>query len=148
MGIIGLCEEAAYYGVALVLVGTIGLVFYSTALGFSEIAEAGALRTTITILERVLLIFILVRQLEARPFFAADLSHARPAPPSGTGMATGPRPTMLAALDVPSTPGAGRPFSRRHGLRSVARRDARLPRSVSLPQSVPGAGHTRSAPRV
>lgn len=60
---IGFCEEAAYYGVALVLVGTIGLVFYSTALGFSEIAEAGALRTTFTILERVLLIFILAELL-------------------------------------------------------------------------------------
>jgi uncharacterized membrane protein (DUF373 family) len=60
---IGFCEEAAYYGVALVLVGTIGLVFYSTALGFSDIAEVGTLQTAFAVLERVLLIFILAELL-------------------------------------------------------------------------------------
>lgn len=48
---------------ALVLIGTIGLVFYSTALVFSDTVEAGTLQTAFTVLERVLLIFIFAELL-------------------------------------------------------------------------------------
>lgn len=60
---IELAERLVYYGAAAFLLGTIGLLFFSTASIVVEIGEVGALDTSLEILDRVLLIFIFTELL-------------------------------------------------------------------------------------
>lgn len=78
-------ERIVYYGAALFLLITIGLLFFSTIVSLLEVAEVGALDTAFIILDRVLLIFIFVellntigiivreREIVAEPFILIGL---------------------------------------------------------------------------
>lgn len=52
-----------YYGAALALFLTVGLLFYSAVEGMLRVAEQGVLETALLVLDRVLLIFIFVELL-------------------------------------------------------------------------------------
>ncbi|MGB3635658.1 MAG: phosphate-starvation-inducible PsiE family protein [Rubrobacteraceae bacterium] len=56
-------ERIVYYGAAIVLLGTIGLVFFSAIETFLEIAEIGALQVSLEVLDKVLLVFIFAELL-------------------------------------------------------------------------------------
>ncbi len=62
-GYIELAERLVYYGAAVFLLGTIGLLFFSTASIVVEIGEVGPLDTSLEVLDRVLLIFIFTELL-------------------------------------------------------------------------------------
>ncbi len=56
-------ENVVYYGAALFLLATIGVLFVSTGADLLAVREQGALQTALTVLGRVLLIFIFVELL-------------------------------------------------------------------------------------
>lgn len=56
-------ERVVYYGAALFLLGTIGLIFFSAGKSFLEIAEIGALQVSLEVLDKILLIFIFAELL-------------------------------------------------------------------------------------
>lgn len=56
-------ERAVYFGVAVALLLTVGMLFFSAAASLQHVVDRGALETSLTILDRVLLIFILVELL-------------------------------------------------------------------------------------
>lgn len=58
-----LAGRAVYYAAAVLLVVTIALLFVSVVFALLEAPEAGLLDTSLTILDRVLLIFIFVELL-------------------------------------------------------------------------------------
>lgn len=62
-GIVELAERVAYYGAALFLLVTIGLVFVSAVTSLLKIAELGLLGAALEILDKVLLIFIFTELL-------------------------------------------------------------------------------------
>lgn len=62
-GLINLAERFVYYGAALFLLATIGLLFFSAVEGFLKIGETGALNTALGVLDKVLLIFIFAELL-------------------------------------------------------------------------------------
>jgi hypothetical protein len=53
-------EKVTYYGAALALLVTVGMLFVSVGASLLAVLEAGPLETALTILDRVLLIFIFV----------------------------------------------------------------------------------------
>ncbi len=56
-------ENVVYYGASLFLLATIGVLFVSTGADLLAVREEGTLRTTLTVLGRVILIFIFVELL-------------------------------------------------------------------------------------
>lgn len=56
-------ERIVYYGAALFLLGTIGLIFFSAAESFLRITEIDALQVSLEVLDKVLLIFIFAELL-------------------------------------------------------------------------------------
>jgi uncharacterized membrane protein (DUF373 family) len=56
-------ERVVYYGAALFLLGTIGLIFYSAGATFLEITDIGALQVSLEVLDKILLIFIFAELL-------------------------------------------------------------------------------------
>ncbi len=61
--IIDFAERIVYFGAALFLLVTIGIVFFSAVTTFLEAAERGTLETALEILDRILLIFIFAELL-------------------------------------------------------------------------------------
>jgi uncharacterized membrane protein (DUF373 family) len=61
--LIDFSERVVYYGVALVLILALGTLFYSTAVAILGVVEEGTLSTSLTVLDRMLLIFIFVELL-------------------------------------------------------------------------------------
>ena len=61
--IIRLCERAVHYGVALVLIVALGMLFYATAVTVLDVIEAGVLPTALIVLDQILLIFIFAELL-------------------------------------------------------------------------------------
>ena len=53
-------EKVVYYGAALALLVTVGMLFFSVGTSLLAVFEAGPLETALVILDRVLLIFIFV----------------------------------------------------------------------------------------
>ncbi len=62
--ILNYAEKVVYYGAAFALLVTIVMLFVSVGTALLAIFEAGPLDTALTVLERVLLIFIFVEQLQ------------------------------------------------------------------------------------
>lgn len=60
---VNLAERVVYYGAALFLLITVGMVFYSAVIGLLSVAEVGALDTALEVLDRVLLVFIFAELL-------------------------------------------------------------------------------------
>ena len=58
--ILNYSERVVYYGAALALLVTVGMLFVSVGTILLTVFEAGPLETALTILDRVLLIFIFV----------------------------------------------------------------------------------------
>ncbi|MDP8949292.1 MAG: hypothetical protein M3N00_03480 [Actinomycetota bacterium] len=56
-------ENVVYYGAYLYLLATIGVLFVSTGANLLAVREEGTLRTALTVLDRVILIFIFVELL-------------------------------------------------------------------------------------
>lgn len=56
-------ESVIYYGAALFLLGTIGLLFFSAVESFLQITQIGALQVSLEVLDKVLLIFIFTELL-------------------------------------------------------------------------------------
>jgi uncharacterized membrane protein (DUF373 family) len=65
-------EKAIYYGAALALLVTVGMLFVSVVASLLEVLEAGPLETALTILDRVLLIFIFVELLNTIEIFVRE----------------------------------------------------------------------------
>lgn len=65
-------ENVVYYGAALALLVTVGMLFVSVAAIMSGIFEAGPLQTALTVLDRVLLIFIFVELLNTIQIFVRE----------------------------------------------------------------------------
>ena len=53
-------EKAIYYGAAFALLVTVGMLFVAVVASLLAVLETGPLETALTILDRVLLIFIFV----------------------------------------------------------------------------------------
>lgn len=82
---VSLAERVIYYGAAVLLIGAIALLFFSTASAFFEVGRSGLLGVTLVVLDRVLLIFIFVellntigvvireREIVAEPFILIGL---------------------------------------------------------------------------
>jgi uncharacterized membrane protein (DUF373 family) len=82
---IDLAERGAYYGVALFLLATIIMVFFSAAISLTEVLELGPLEAALEVLDKVLLIFIFAellgtistivreREVTAEPFLLIGL---------------------------------------------------------------------------
>jgi hypothetical protein len=62
--ILNSAEKVVYYGAAFVLLVTIEMLFVSAGTALLAVFETGPLDTALTVLERVLLIFIFVEQLQ------------------------------------------------------------------------------------
>lgn len=62
--ILNSAEKVVYYGAAFVLLVTIEMLFVSAGTALLAVFETGLLDTALTVLERVLLIFIFVEQLQ------------------------------------------------------------------------------------
>jgi hypothetical protein len=62
--ILNSAEKVVYYGAAFVLLVTIEMLFVSARTALLAVFETGLLDTALTVLERVLLIFIFVEQLQ------------------------------------------------------------------------------------
>ena len=62
--ILNYAEKVVYYGAAFVLLVTIEMLFVSAGTALLAVFETGPLDTALTVLERVLLIFIFVEQLQ------------------------------------------------------------------------------------
>ena len=60
---IELIERVIYYGAALFLLVTIGMVFYAAAAGLLNVVEIGPLKTALEVLDKILLIFIFAELL-------------------------------------------------------------------------------------
>ena len=56
-------ERVIYYGAALFLLVTIGMVFYDAAAGLLNVLEVGPLKTALEVLDKILLIFIFAELL-------------------------------------------------------------------------------------
>lgn len=56
-------ERIIYYGAALFLLVTIGMVFYAAAAGLLNVLEIGPLDTALEVLDKILLIFIFAELL-------------------------------------------------------------------------------------
>jgi uncharacterized membrane protein (DUF373 family) len=63
IGTIDSAERIVYFGAALFLLVTIGMIFFSAVTAFLEVAERGMLETALEILDRILLIFIFAELL-------------------------------------------------------------------------------------
>lgn len=61
--IIDFFERIIYYGAALFLLVTIGLVFYDAAVTLVEVRSAGPLNTALQVLDKILLLFIFAELL-------------------------------------------------------------------------------------
>ncbi len=78
-------EKVVYYGAALALLVTVGMLFFSVGTSMLAVFETGPLETALVILDRVLLIFIFVellntieiivreREIVAEPFLLIGL---------------------------------------------------------------------------
>jgi uncharacterized membrane protein (DUF373 family) len=78
-------EKVIYYGVAVALLVTVGMLFVSAGQGLLAVFDAGTLETALTVLDRVLLILIFVellntievivqeREIVAEPFLLIGL---------------------------------------------------------------------------
>ncbi|HZC84110.1 MAG TPA: hypothetical protein VE194_06740, partial [Rubrobacter sp.] len=53
-----------YYGATILLITTVGMLFVSTVISMLQVPEVGVLQTALTVLDRVLLIFIFVELLD------------------------------------------------------------------------------------
>ena len=83
--ILNQAEKVVYYGAALALLVTVGMLFFSVGTSMLAVFEAGPLETALVILDRVLLIFIFVellntieiivreREIVAEPFLLIGL---------------------------------------------------------------------------
>jgi uncharacterized membrane protein (DUF373 family) len=83
--ILNYAEKVVYYGAALVLILTVGMLFFSLGQSLLAVFETGPLETALAILDRVLLIFIFVellntieiivqeREIVAEPFLLIGL---------------------------------------------------------------------------
>jgi uncharacterized membrane protein (DUF373 family) len=58
-------ERVVYYGAALFLLATVGVLFVSAGANLLAVFEAGPLETALAVLDRVLLIFIFVELLNS-----------------------------------------------------------------------------------
>ena len=56
-------ERVIYYGAALFLLVTIGMVFYDAAIGLLDVVKIGPLKTSLKVLDKILLIFIFAELL-------------------------------------------------------------------------------------
>ena len=70
--ILNYTEKVVYYGAAFALLVTIGMLFVSTGTTLLAIFEAGPLDTALTVLDRVLLIFIFVELLDTIGIFVRE----------------------------------------------------------------------------
>lgn len=61
--IIESAERVIYYGAAVFLLVTIGMVFYDAAAGLLNVLEIGPLNTALEVLDKILLIFIFAELL-------------------------------------------------------------------------------------
>jgi len=61
--LIRLCERVVYYGVALALIVTLGMLFYATTVTVLDVIQAGVLPTSLLVLDQILLIFIFAELL-------------------------------------------------------------------------------------
>jgi uncharacterized membrane protein (DUF373 family) len=61
--IIRLCERGVYFGVALTLIVTLGMLYYEMAGTVLDVIEAGVLPTALLVLDQILLIFIFAELL-------------------------------------------------------------------------------------
>ena len=61
--VVNLAERVVYYGAAVFLLITVGMVFYSAVISLLSVAEVGALDTALEVLDRVLLVFIFAELL-------------------------------------------------------------------------------------
>ncbi|HET7478994.1 MAG TPA: phosphate-starvation-inducible PsiE family protein [Rubrobacteraceae bacterium] len=61
--VVELAERVAYYGAALFLMVTMGMVFVSAINSVMEVAQTGLLSAALAILDKVLLIFIFIELL-------------------------------------------------------------------------------------
>ncbi len=61
--ILGYAERVVYYGAALALLVTVGMLFVSAGASLLAVFEEGPLQVALTVLDRVLLIFIFVELL-------------------------------------------------------------------------------------
>jgi uncharacterized membrane protein (DUF373 family) len=57
-------EHIIYYFVALALIVPVGMLFVSAAMSVLQVSEVGILQTVLSVLDRVLLVFILVELLD------------------------------------------------------------------------------------
>ncbi len=84
-------EHVIYYFVALALIVPVGMLFVSAAMSVLQVSEVGILQTVLSVLDRVLLVFILVELLDtiriirqergiiiAEPFLLVELRAAYP----------------------------------------------------------------------
>jgi len=62
-GILNFSEKIVYYGAALALILTVAILFVSVGQSLLAVFEEGPLETALTVLDRVLLIFIFVELL-------------------------------------------------------------------------------------
>ncbi len=65
-------EKLVYYGAALALMVTVGLLFVSVVMSMLDVIEVGPLETALTVLDRVLLIFIFVELLNTIEIFVRE----------------------------------------------------------------------------
>lgn len=65
-------ERAIYYGAALALLVTVGMLFVAVVASLLAVFETGPLETALTILDRVLLIFIFVELLNTIEIFVRE----------------------------------------------------------------------------
>lgn len=65
-------EKVVYYGAALALLVTVGMLFVSVGAIMLDIFELGPLDTALTVLDRVLLIFIFVELLNTIQIFVRE----------------------------------------------------------------------------
>ena len=70
--ILNYSERVVYYGAALALLVTIVMLFISVGTALLAIFEAGPLDTALTVLDRVLLIFIFVELLDTIGIFVRE----------------------------------------------------------------------------
>ncbi len=70
--ILNYSERVVYYGAAFALLVTIVMLFVSVGVALLAIFEAGPLDTALTVLDRVLLIFIFVELLDTIGIFVRD----------------------------------------------------------------------------
>ncbi len=62
-GVLNFSEKIVYYGAALALIVTVAILFVSVGQSLLAVFEEGPLETALTVLDRVLLIFIFVELL-------------------------------------------------------------------------------------